>query len=245
MEQLADGRIVIHILGERLAFREQDASRVGLNWPPYPCDPKPMGSTNLELWLQDPRVASCLDRYIPDAFVSGERQSVVLRIHLAYEDGSRYPGAGKRIDQPLGDMPPLYPGGVSVKDLPSPPLLSGEVFLRVRDPYTPLWCLSPAEGSPDELGFQVLRAGRSPTGGLYTVPPNRRIGETSRPLCVTCSQLSGCTVVLRSSDSAVSLELNWHERDIHRPQANWLLYDAAARDIANSIFIDRSLGDVQ
>lgn len=49
LERLGDGRVVVQVLGERLAFRDLDAGRVGLNWPSYRCDPKPKGSTTLEL----------------------------------------------------------------------------------------------------------------------------------------------------------------------------------------------------
>jgi hypothetical protein len=245
LERLGDGRVVIKAFGEKLAFREKDASAVGFYWPKYNCDPKGGSGSTLAHWLDDPRVAECLNRTIPDEFLPGSRQSLTFKIYLTFQDGRLYPGAGKRIDRPLSDVSPLYPGAIKTEELPETPFLSGDLEVRLRDPYTGLECLSPVEGPPDALGYQILRAGKSPSSALYTLPADRRPGHTSKPLCVTCSQLSGCFVVLRSSDKVVSLSLGWRERDILRSQPSWSLYDVAARRIAQSIFIDRAPGDVQ
>jgi hypothetical protein len=43
----------------------------------------------------------------------------------------------------------------------------------------------------------------------------------------------------------VSLSLRWFDWDFHGPRSTWILYDAAARKIAQSIFIDRAPGDLQ
>jgi hypothetical protein len=202
----------------------------------------------LALWLDDPKVAECLNRILPDDFVPGQRQSLTLKIYLGYEDGRMYPGVGKRIDQPLGDVPPLYPGGVEPDELPDPPLLSGEMFVHVRHSYTGLECLTPVKGPPDALGYEPHGGDKSPPNEQYTLPPDRRLGHASRPLCVGCARTGrswDCAVSMRSSDKAVSLSLGWYDWNFQRPQSTWTLYDAAARKIAQSIFIDRAPGDVQ
>jgi hypothetical protein len=243
-----DGRIVLTALGERMVFREKDAARINLYWPPYPCDPKPSSvSVTLALWLDDPKVAECLNRAIPDAFVPDKRQSMTLQIYLSFEDGRGYRTSGKRVDQPLGNMPPLYPGGIKPEELPEPPMLSGEVRVSVRHPQIGLECLSPIKGPLDALGYEPRGPGKSPPFSLYTLPSDRRPGHTSRPLCVSCSQISGwdCAVSVRSLDKAVSLSLSWFDWDFHGPRPTWILYDVTARKIAQTIFIDRVPGDVQ
>jgi hypothetical protein len=249
LERLGDGRIVLTALGERLAFREKDAGRINVYWPPYPCDPKPRSVfVTLALWLDDPKVAECLNRAIPDGVVPDKRQSMTLQIYLGFEDGRGYRTSGKRPDQPLDNVPPLYPGGIKPEELPEPPMLSGEMYVNVRHPYAGLECLSPVKGPPDTLGYEPHGGDKSPPNLQYTLPPDRRADHALRPLCVGCSRTGNswdCAVIVRSSDKAVSLSLQWFDWDFHGPRSTWLLYDAAARKIAQSIFIDRAPGDLQ
>jgi hypothetical protein len=247
LERLGDGRIVLKALGEELAFREKDAPRIGLYWPSYPCDPKRSGGVTLALWLEDPKVAECLKTAIPDNFVPGSKHSLTLKIYLGYEDGSRYPGAGKRIDRPLGQVSPLYPGRIEQGELPEPPFLSGELYVGLRHPFTELECLTPIQGQPDALGYRSHGGDKSPPNEQYSLPANRRMGAATRPLCLGCSHVSSahCAVALRSADKVVALSLEWFDWDFHGPRPTWVMYDAAARKIAQSIFIDRTPGDLQ
>lgn len=154
LERLGDGRVVIKALGERLAFREKDASRVMWYWPSEPCGPKRRSSLTVALWLEDPEVAECLKLAIPDDFVPDRRQTIGFKIYFGYENGGRYPGLGKRIDQPLGNVPPLYPGGIKPEELPEPPFLDREFLISIRSSYTGLECLSPIKGPQDALGYE-------------------------------------------------------------------------------------------
>jgi hypothetical protein len=247
LERLGDGRVVITAFGERLAFREKDAGNIFFYWPKYNCDPEDGSGSNLARWLDDSKVAECLNRTIPDGVVPGERRALLFKIFLTYEDGRKYPGVGKRIDQPLGNVPPLYPGGVKPEELPEPPLLSGQMYINVDPSYAGEACTSPVEVLPDALGYRTHPGGKSPPSVGYILPPDRRPGHASRPLCVSCRQIGtwDCSVNLRSSDKTVSLSLEWFDRNFQGPQSTWTLYDAAARKIAQSIFIDHPSGDVQ
>lgn len=235
LERTADGRIVISVLGEKLAFREKDANKVELRWPPYPCSPKSLWP-NLAQWFNDPQITECLNKSLPTSYTAGLRQSVGLMVYLSYEDGRGYRNIRPE-DRP---REPLYPGALKSDDLPNPLVLTGQIDVRVRDPYTGLECLRPTNGPPDALGFEYRR-------GWHTLPASKRLGNTSKALCVSCAHISGwsCSVMLRSLDKAVSLSLSWYEATFHGPQPTWLLYDAAARKIAQSIFIGRDPGDVQ
>lgn len=236
LERTSDGRVVIAVLGEKLAFREKDTDRVNLHWPSYPCTPKSLWP-NLSLWLNDPNVAECLNSSLSTSYTAGSKQTVALKVYLSYEDGRSYRNIRPK-DRP---REPLYPGALKPDDLPNPLAVTGEIDVRVRDPYTGLECLRPINGPPDALGFEDRR------GGWYTLPASKRLGNTSKSLCVSCAQISGwsCSVMLRSLDKAVSLSLSWYEPTFQGPQPTWLLYDAAARKVAQSIFIDRAPGDVQ
>jgi hypothetical protein len=85
----------------------------------------------------------------------------------------------------------------------------------------------------------------SPRFEEYTLTAAARIGSASRPLCVSCVHGVDCAVDLISSDNATGVSLSWDQGEFIGPQPEWLKYDAAARKIAQSIFIDRPAGDFQ
>src|SRR5690242_2495607 len=66
-EALPDGRVALTVLGEKLAFREQDLQNVELYGFPYPCKPAPVRLT-LARWRSNPEVSACLDKVLPDAY---------------------------------------------------------------------------------------------------------------------------------------------------------------------------------
>jgi hypothetical protein len=241
LERLPDGRIVLTALGEKFAFRERDAEQVDLHWPEYPCKPKPR-RVSLALWRDDPVVAACLNKAIPDDFPPGSLQSLTLRVQLAFENGEPYPGQGKRIDEPIGTDSLLYPGPIKATDLPTPPRLFGFVFVSVLHVNKGFNANVPADGSPDGLGYQAHRIGKAPP--FYRLPADRRPGNMMKPLDVACSDAkpSHCSISLRSADGYVGLGLDWLGPS---PRADWTLYDAAARKIADWIFIARKSEDVQ
>ena len=91
--RLSDGRLQLTALGERMFFREEDAKNIGIFWPPYPCKP-PRIEPYLSDWLNNPEVAECLNRNIPDEFVPYGKKSLILQISFAFVDGQLYPGPG-------------------------------------------------------------------------------------------------------------------------------------------------------
>jgi hypothetical protein len=241
LERLPDGRIVLTALGEKFAFREKDADEVDLHWPSYPCKPVPQ-RVSLALWRDDPVVAACLDKARPDHFPLGSQQSLTLRIRLTFENGEPYPGTGKRIDQPIGTDFFLYPGPIKSTDLPTPPRLFGFVFVSVLHVNKNFRPNVPADGPPDSLGYQAHRVGKAPP--FYRLPADRRPGNAMKPLDVACSDVEAlhCSISLRSADGYVGLGLDWLGPS---PRVDWTLYDAAARKIADSVFIARKPGDIQ
>lgn len=248
IERLPDGRVVLIVLGERLAFREQDADRVGLQWPSDVCRSKhPMGLM-LRRWLDDPDLAACLKTAIPDSFV--ERSSVTFIVYFGYQDGNSYPGAGRRIDQPLAASSSLYPGHLEVSELPAPPLLLGAFFVTVRDPAIATECAADFEGASDELGYRRLTIGKSPPISRFMRSSDRRpqfATAPSRPACLACTAISTwkCSIEMSSQDGRVAVSIDWLEPSFRGPKSSWDLYDTATRKIAHSIFVDRSAGDIQ
>jgi hypothetical protein len=246
LERTSDGRIILTALGERLAFREQDAARIGLRWPSYPCKPIPERGVTLALWLQDPAVATCLDAAIPTQRVADHTKSVTLRAVLAFENGDPYPG-GRRITEPLGSPLPLYPGDIANAELPNPPRLMGEVLIGIGPADLATQCYRPPRSTADDLGYRAF-AQKSESGrGFYLREYGRR-GGMSRPLCVLCSRLNAwtCSIKVLSEDRTAFAWLQWLEgRDGVVPNASWTSYDAVLRKIAQSIFIDRPSKDLQ
>lgn len=241
LERLPDGRIVLTALGEKFAFREKDADHVDLHWPEYPCKPVPL-KISLALWRDDPVVAACLNKAIPDAFPPGSRLSITLRVQFTFDGGEPYPDRGRRIDGSLATGAILYPGRIARSDVPDPPKLFGFLYVGVGHVNKDFNPNIPTDGDPDGLGFQAHRVGKAPP--FYRLPPNRRRDASIRPLDVACSdsERSVCSITLRSTDGYVGLRVEWLGPS---PRSGWALYDAAARKIADSIFVARTPGDVQ
>jgi hypothetical protein len=242
IERLPDGRIVLTALGEKFAFRESDAEQVDLHWPEYPCKPKPR-RVSLALWRDDPVVAACLNKAIPDDFPPGSLQSLTLRVQFTFGDGEPYPRKGKRIDEPIDADSLLYPGSIKATALPTPPRLFSFMFVGVLHVNKNFRPNIPLDGPPDSLGYQrYRRTGKeSPP---YRLPADRRIGSAVRSLNVPCSDVSDsvCSISLRSSDGFVWTGIEWLGPS---PRADWAFYDAVARKIADSVFVGRPPGDVQ
>jgi hypothetical protein len=198
----------------------------------------------LALWRDDPVVGNCLNQAIPSDFPSDSRTSITFRVEFIYEDGSRYPAPGRRIDQFHGGSPPLYPGRLEAGELPDPPRLM-DLYVgvqrggsRVFEAYTP------PVGLPDDLGYQKHRGGNAPA--FFVLPAERRLGHASRPLEVPCDDsdplADHCSISVRSDDSSVGLRLEWLGPT---SKFGWAAYDAAARKMARAIFIDHPADDLQ
>lgn len=143
----------------------------------------------------------------------------------------------------------VYPGGIKPEEIPATALLNRSLSISLRAAYSGRDCLSPVEGVADQLGYEKHPVGKAPTFDEYSLPPASRIDKVSRPLCVSCvaiwEQRPGCNVVEVSADNAAMLQFGWQESNFSGPGAAWASYDVVARKIAQSIFIDRPMGDFQ
>jgi hypothetical protein len=230
LERLGDGRVVITAFGERVAFPEKDAANVYFWWE-GDCDPRDRLGTSLDRWLNDPKIAECLNRTIPSdvSNVLGSLGDITFQVTLMPEDGLLYPGA---INPDEVSKSSMWPRSLSI--VLRHPTLRGDCSFH--DP-----------GIADRLGYQRHLISVSPPLEEYTLKAAARIGSASRPLCVSCSQWSSvvCSSRIISGDKAVGVHLGWEQGDFVGPQPDWLKYDAATRKIARSIFIDRPTEDFQ
>jgi len=236
-ERLPDGRIALVVLGEKFAFPEDELDDVELAGPEYPCNPKPL-RLSLALWRSDQRISECLNKLIPDSFPPGSRLYLSLRVRVRFEDGTAYPEPGRTITDPIRTTSSLYPGRFSPNDLPIPPRLIDFVYVGVLHINTNFDPHIPADGPPDDLGYQMHGAGKP--GQFYRLSADHRIGKATKPLDIACG--SYCSVGLTSSDGYVALRLEWMGPS---PRRGWSQYDAAARKIADSIYAARPPGDLQ
>lgn len=238
-ETLPDGRVVLTVLGEKLAFHEHDLGNVDLYWPMYPCQPG-RSQVTLALWRADPDVKACLDKVLPDDYPEGSRQTLTLRLLLRFEDGTRYPE--KKITDPITTSIFLSPGHIDPKDLPVPPRVyemkvslssAGRATTRPQ---------STIDGPPDSLGYQVMDAGKRWERHLLSA--SGRLGVASKPVSIACSEEveSNCSFAVSSSDNKASIGIGWLGPN---PRADWKKYDLVLRKLADLIFIAKPPGDVQ
>jgi len=93
LERFDDGRVVVSALGERLTFRKVDAASVGLTMrADAGCDSKTkgIGETTLARWLDDPKVAECLEREIQDKPKQGYYRAIRFHIKFTHENERVY-----------------------------------------------------------------------------------------------------------------------------------------------------------
>lgn len=79
----------------------------------------------------------------------------------------------------------------------------------------------------------------------YSFRAERRLSSASAPVCVSCNIIAEWTCVewIFSSNRSVRLWAQWSQRT-REPNPNWLKIDAALRDVARAIFIDRPPGEL-
>ena len=243
LERLADGRVIIHAFGERLAFREKDAGRIGFRWFYGHEQCVPHDGANLALWLNDPKVAECMNRVIPNDFPSDPLINLSIQVAVIFENGKLFPGAidGSDIAEAW-----TYPDYLKEKGILSDFGRALAIGLGRGSANSGTGCMaSKAVGSEDALGYRSYQISRSPPGYGYVLAGDRRYDNASRPLCIVCDWAKTCGVYLESGQKAVSFVLGWREWGSGGPIAMWTSYDRAAREIAHSIFIDRPHGDFQ
>jgi hypothetical protein len=233
VQRLPDGRVIITAFGERLAFREKDAARIDFFWPlDAVCNSSEGPGSTLARWLNDPKVADCLNRTIPDD--ARKNPDVPMTSDIAF------------MVIPAEDNGLIYPGGIKPDEISKTSLGERSLNIALTNSYIKGDCTFKGPGIPDNLGYALHRISKSPGRTEYMLKASERIGGASRPLCVSCGDPPNisCAVHLISSDEATAVYLGW-DQGYAGPEPDWLKYDAAARKIAQSIFIDRPAGDFQ
>jgi hypothetical protein len=225
LQRLPDGRVIITALGQKLAFRENDAESVLFSWYNPPCDSG--GENTLAQWLSDSKIASCLDRSIPD---SSSASSGPLTFYLILKKD---------------DAGHIYPGGLeyaeSLKPLLNSWVVQGKLNALNR---SETYCEHSIHIGPTRFGYEQGRL----EGGTDTfeLRASARTGNASQPLCVFCHKdNSSCAFGLSTSDGFASIGINWDQLDRQWPRPEWVEYDVALRKIAAAIFIDRIAGEFQ
>jgi hypothetical protein len=229
LQRLTDGRVIVTAFGERLAFREKDAERIDFFWENYPCDPRNSVGSTLARWLNDPKVGECLNRTIPDKFTNINR-SFSFTIIPIQEDGF------------------VYPGGVNATEISQTSLVTRSVKAILRGPTHIGFRDDPTvPTTPAQFGYEHYSQGISPEVDRYILKAPDRLNNAVRPLHISCVEINieTCSVDLDSSDRTAALTLEWSQGNFIDPKSDWIKYDAAARKMAQSIFIDRPAGDFQ
>jgi len=226
LERLNDRRVIVNIFGEKLSFRTEDASNVEFLFTgPPDCDSK-YPTPTLKRWLDDPSVAACLEHRLADT--SG--RAAVMIMHFTTRGPLDFPGAITQAD---------FPGGI----------IGTDISIMLRHPATGQLCVASSGWTADKLDYQTRPLGKSPKTECYKLPAKERLGNASRPLCVGCSgdigQSAVCSVNLASKNNSAGLSLSWIDFHFNGPTPLWIKYDAAARKIADSIFVARPSGDLQ
>ena len=85
-------RVIIHAFGEKLAFREKDAGRIGFRWFYGHEQCLPNYGANLALWLNDPKMAECMNRVIPDDLPSDPLINLSIQVRSSSKMANYSPG---------------------------------------------------------------------------------------------------------------------------------------------------------
>lgn len=251
-EILPDGRVVIEIFHERLAFDPQDANLVSFQ--------RSYEGKYHTLTLAD--AMSNPDR--ARAFFIGPRLrhlGVWANINISKENSvnpeRRF--LGKFNWENLPRTSPTVPLRFSI--LPdNKPLAFGKdpiagvmrwIRPHERPPSPPYIYFTKALG-PSEFGFTsypfedpLPEQKHNGAQSIYVLPGLQRLKNSEAVLQVTC-EVSGspwryCHFIQFSKDELVSTFLEWGENKF--PESSWKKLDVSAQRIAAQIFIDRTEGD--
>lgn len=248
LDVLPDGRNVIQIFRERIAFDVKDAKNVEF------------GRVHDGSLLTLPLEKAIVDVEDAQAFFQGFRLShigIFVRIHLIQQIPDRdLLGKFHWKDYPRTN--PTRPLSFSIlpTNEPQKGFKDGK-FVEYRPHSRPP--LPPFQYFPDasrvtENGFTEYPDKKPPsiksgvsTETIYVLPGSKRQSPTETDLRVTCTRAGGpsrnCGFVMLSSDGLVSLNLGWNENAF--PESRWKKLDDDIRKLAGSIFIDRKLGDFE
>jgi hypothetical protein len=246
IERRADGTLVVKAQGEHFVFSESDEQRIFFLGPKLRrCaenydfrDPNPFKDLydSLARWLHDPRLAPCFDSLVPTDSVA-DKTEFFFNIAPSRDNHVVYSG----VFEPdfSGKHGALLIEGV------------GFVVNKAPQPGLPQPCVELPSDLPLEANFYRSKTTWVGLGDNkhihsveYSLPAERRLGGALAPVCVSCNIIAEwtCAEWIFSSDRSVRLWAQWNQRT-REPHPDWLKIDAALRDVARAIFIDRPPGD--
>jgi hypothetical protein len=252
-EILSDGRIVIEIFNERLAFHPQDASLVSFK--------RYHDGTLLTMKLSEAIARPDEAR----AFFLGPRrkhEGIVVAVNIIRESASnrKRPLLGKFAWDDLPRTNPTRP--LSFNILPVNEIVAygrdhktGEMRshrAHERPPTPPYQYYRTAFG-PSENGFtwypfEDPLPGQKKNGfkTIYMLPGSQRIEKSNHDLMVTCSRVGApfrmCAYKQISKDSLVTFQVEWGENKF--PERSWTKLDDLFHRIAATVF-DRTEKDFE
>jgi hypothetical protein len=242
----ADGTLLVTAEGQHFVFSERDQKRIFFRGPRLRgCaenydfrDPNPFKDLlgSLARWLNDPQLAPCFDSLVPTDRAA-DKIEFSFKIAASRDDHVVYSGV----------FEPDFSGKHGTL------LIDGVYFVVNKEPQPGL--TEPCVELPSDLPPQANMYRRKALwGGLgddkrifsveYSLPAGQRLSGASAPLCVSCNVLVEwtCIETIFSSDQSVRVSADWYQTTME-PLPDWLKIDAALRDVARAIFIDRPPGD--
>lgn len=251
-EILQDGRVVIEIFHERLAFDPQDANLVSFQ--------RSYEGKYHTLTLAD--AMSNPER--ARAFFAGPRLrhlGVWANLNISKESSvnPERPFLGKFNWEDLPRTSPTVPLRFSILPDNEPltfekdPIAGVMRWIRPHErPPSPPYTYFTRALRPSEFGFTsylfedpLPEQKHNGAQSIYVLPGSQRLKSSEVILQVTC-EVSGspwryCHFIQFSKDELVSIFLEWAENKF--PESSWKKLDVSVQRIAAQIFIDRTEGD--
>ena len=246
-ERLQDGRVVIDLLGERLAFDPQDAALVSF-WRTH-------DGHNYTLTLDE--ALNDVDKAREFSNGPGVAEyGIWVDVQVSGRDAQN-PGRPFLGKFPWADLPTtsptkplefsIVPGGQSTESI------TARYPTHNRAQRPPNKYFPEAKGTsqvgftayPSMTAYSIKRG--FPTETYYVLPGARRQPPSNIDLLVICS-VSGspwryCAFQQLSADLRLAMFLEWGENSF--PESSWVGLDQLARTIAADIFIDHTREDFQ
>ena len=240
-QRLDDGRVVIEVFGEKLAFFPEDGQLVQF-WK------NQSGRTekffNLEAAVSDPQSARRrLTELGNDAWVwvtvgnnNYWRQQQQDRKFLGRFDWSEIPTPGSLDGLSFSILhEERHSDGHS-----RPRSVPNQYFPKAVGPSTSGFVAYPRSGT-------ASAAEQRPRETRYVMKGDQRVDPSESPLVVTCKWVGAavrlCSSRVVSDDRRVRVLWHWYEDQF--PKSEWRELDGRLREITNFVFIERGKGDFE
>jgi hypothetical protein len=254
-DTLPDGRVVIQVFNERLAFDPKDTDIVTDEKPEYAVVHFERAGDGELIYMSLKQVIE--NREAAEAFFEAAKNTDST-ISLAMDFGRNNLPEPRIKTQYEG----LFLGKFPYADLYTPVPARALIFwiawqanvkfersnqYSVSDPY-----LDKKVG-PDQFGitsYMPSYRGEAGVPGkpynpdtLYIIPAELRLIPSQRDLVVLCGYFNKCSFSQIGFDLLVGMRFTWNSERL--PEATWFRIDNTLRQLAAYIFIDRKPGDFQ